>query len=80
MPCRMMVNRASDDAEIVFLCSLVVISNIIDQCRNPIVAACLSPFPSASDTLSVPLINKVCRGHLLQSTNGKSTNKKVVHY
>ena len=80
MRCRMMVNRASDDAEIVFSCGLVVISNTIDQCRNSIFAACLSPFPSASNTPSVPLINKVCRGHMLQSTNGKSTNKKVVHY
>ena len=80
MPFRMMVNRASNDAEIVFSCGLVVISNTIDQCRNSIVAACLSPFPSASNTPSVPLINKVCRGHLPQSTNEKSTNKEIVHY
>lgn len=80
MRCRMMVNRASDGAEIVFSCGLVVISNTIEQCRNPIAAACLLPFPSASNTPSVPLMNKVCRGQIPQSTNGKGTNKEIVHY
>jgi len=80
MRCRMMVNRASDGAEIVFSCGLVVISNIIEQWRDPIAAACLLPFPSASYSLSVPLMNKVCREPTQLCTNEKSTHKEVVHY
>jgi len=46
------VNRTSNSAEIVFSCGLVVISNTIDQCRNPIVAACLMYDSPPSDTAS----------------------------